>query len=155
MAREMPSFCIFESKVVRLSPSREAAPLFPPTIQLVSASAWRMCSRSASLSETAGDTAPLTGQSSESELAALNSDNGSRNIFPGERMTARSMKFCNSRILPGHWFFSSSFRAPVGRLLIALCMRWLQTWTKCRTSNGMSAARSRNAGNRIGKTFSR
>jgi hypothetical protein len=45
---EMPSFFILECSVVRLSASRPAAPLAPPTIPLASRSACKMCSLSAS-----------------------------------------------------------------------------------------------------------
>src|SRR5215467_6929307 len=49
--REMPSFFILASSVVRLTPSVFAAPFSPLTRQPVSFSAWRMCSRSRSSSE--------------------------------------------------------------------------------------------------------
>ena len=50
VSREIPSFCILAMRVVRFSPSLEAAPLFPPTTQCVSRRAPRMCTRSASAS---------------------------------------------------------------------------------------------------------
>src|SRR6266404_6294647 len=90
-AREMPSFCILEFKVVRGSPSRAAAPLDPPTIQFVSASAWMMCSRSASFR--------VRGLEGSFSLAAPGvisgsdgSANDSRRTLPGEKMTARSIR---------------------------------------------------------------
>jgi hypothetical protein len=42
MLRESPRFCILLIKVVRATPSRAAAPFFPPTTQLLSSSALRI-----------------------------------------------------------------------------------------------------------------
>src|SRR5258707_8432133 len=91
--RERPSFRILLFRVVRLSPSLSAAPLGPPITQFVSSRALRMWSHSASSS--------VTGAAGLSCCDQLRLSNGARKIVPGDRITARSTKFCSSRTLPG------------------------------------------------------
>jgi len=91
MARETPRLRILLSKVVRFRPKRAAAPAAPPTTQLVSRNAFRMWSRSASAS--------VTGSIGN---AMFDGKGGSRSTSPLVSITARSMKFCSSRILPCH-----------------------------------------------------
>jgi len=92
-------------RVVRLIPSRTAAPCGPPTIQLVCRNVSKIYSRSTSWSVAVRAKAapPLAPELIEPELkvADSNSASGGQRVLPGERMTARSIKFCNSRTLPG------------------------------------------------------
>ncbi len=74
---------------------------------------------------------------------------------PCDTMTARSITFCNSRMLPGHWYRTSAFIVSEGIVSIFRLVRRLYCWTKWRTSRGISSGRSRSAGTRTGKTFRR
>ncbi len=91
--RKRPSFRILLLRVVRLTPSLFAAPFGPPITQFVSIRVLRMWLYSASPSVTGG--AGLT-CSAHRRLS-----NGARSVAPGDRMTARSTKFCSSRTFPG------------------------------------------------------
>src|SRR6516165_4665148 len=112
--REMPSLFIFHRNVERFIPRRAAAPFGPPSTQPVSRRAPRMCSRSASASVLEGGGWSVEGGGEESVFSCLvpppstlhpppacKSPRGTCSDAPGERMTARSMTFCNSRTLPG------------------------------------------------------
>ena len=46
-----------------------------------------------------------------------------RKTLPGERMTALSMKFCNSRTLPGHWCPDRTRIASRGTCSTGFCIR--------------------------------
>src|SRR5271166_963113 len=83
------------ARVVRFIPSRAAAPFGPPMTQLDSRMARRTCSRSASSSVLSFELGACT-------VACFSSASGGRRAVPGDKITARSMKFCNSRTLPGH-----------------------------------------------------
>src|SRR5215813_11230269 len=94
----MPSLRILDWSVVRFIPSLNAAPADPPMIQLVSPRARKMCSRSAS--------SKVEGALEKSAKAAfgrcLNCDRGISSSWPRERITARSITFCISRMSPAH-----------------------------------------------------
>ena len=114
----MPSFCIREWSVVRLSPRSAAAPLGPPMTQLREFSARRIASRTMSSSVdvwselgSAGDfgagdsTSPACGYRGfgSSNAGPLGSQLGSTvNVSDSQKTTERSMTFCSSRTLPGH-----------------------------------------------------
>ena len=51
------------------------------------------------------------------------SEVGARNIDCGERITARSIKFCNSRTFPGHWYRTNASIVAGGIMSIRLFMR--------------------------------
>src|SRR6266404_871158 len=95
---------IFESRVVGGMPSLAAAPAAPDTRPLASASAasikdfWSFASRwlSAGLGGRGG------GAWLESQLSSM------ENVPVSQRITDRSMTFCNSRMLPGHGYDRSS-----------------------------------------------
>src|SRR5262249_7740486 len=78
----IPSFSIFESSVVRLSPRRTAAPRGPETIPFVSRSTSPMCSRAAPSSVWAG------AAGGRAAFPGASSDGGSR-LPPCDRITAR------------------------------------------------------------------
>src|SRR5712692_7889911 len=102
-------------RVVRFMPRRTAAPLGPAMRHCVCFKARRMCWRSASSRveieavEEAGDVKEAKEVKEEEESAPVvaaraadfNSAKGMRSSFPGERRTARSMRFSSSRTLPG------------------------------------------------------
>ena len=52
-----------------------------------------------------------------------NSEVGARNTECGERMTARSMKFCNSRTFPGQGYRTSASMVSEGISSIRLFIR--------------------------------
>ena len=97
-------------RVVRFMPRRRAAPLGPAMRHWVCFKARRMCWRSASSSveieeaeevkEVKEEEGSVTdaGPSTEEDF---NSAKGMRSSLPGERRTARSIKFSSSRTLPG------------------------------------------------------
>ena len=101
------------------SPSRAAAPFGPPTTQLVAARARMMCSRSTSLSVVKSS---LLSAPTMSFVGGdcCNSSRDGRKIFPGERMTARSMTFCNSRTFPGQGWRNKTSIASTGISVIRL-----------------------------------
>ena len=72
-----------------------------------------------------------------------------------DRITARSTRFCSSRMLPGQEYDEKAAIVSAGMWWICLPMRRLKISTKCSTSAGISSRRSRRDGNEIGKTLSR
>jgi hypothetical protein len=105
----MPSFFILEISVVRLSANRAAAPFAPPTTQLVSRRARMMASRSLSArvvvegleTVTAADFKDDIALAASNPFESFNSLSGISSSEPRDKITARSMKFSNSRTLPG------------------------------------------------------
>ena len=81
------------ARVVRFMPNLAAAPSGPATTQFDARRARRTCSRSASSRVL---------NFLYSWGSCLSSARGARRTDPGDRMTARSMKFSSSRTLPGH-----------------------------------------------------
>src|ERR1700689_1846543 len=95
LEREIPSFRMRAYKVVRLIPKRAAAPFGPMITPPVCSSVLQMCSRFKS--------SRVTGSASEGTIAAdLSLARGQRGVLPGVSITLHSMKFCNSRMFPGH-----------------------------------------------------
>ena len=82
----------------------------------------------------------------EFALDTRRSSLGTFRTGPLVRITARSITFCSSRILPGQGYLTSVVMVSDGIVSIALLMRRLNCCTKCRTSRGMSSGRSRSAG---------
>ena len=75
-------------------------------------------------------------------------------MSPSLRITARSITFCSSRMLPGHpydWNSLTNFLSIVLNFFPALFPKRSMKYS---TSKGISAARSRNGGIWIGTTFS-
>src|SRR5215468_2280263 len=70
------------------------------------------------------------------------------------RMTARSTTFCSSRTFPGHVYFCKSFNELLSMVLNFLPAFFPNRAIRYSTSNGISAARSRNEGTSMGTTFS-
>src|SRR6266478_3858190 len=106
----MRSLRIRAWRVVRFMPRRTAAPLGPAMRHWVCFKARRMCWRSASsrveieevdeVNEVKEEEGSLAETVPEMELD-FNSAKGMRSSLPGERRTARSMRFSSSRTLPG------------------------------------------------------
>ena len=94
--REIPSFRIFEISVVLFNPSLAAAPLRPPTTQLVSRRVAMICA----LSESASVPAAVSGN-----FLVVSSATGACSSIPLVRTTDRSMKFWSSLMLPGQHNF--------------------------------------------------
>src|SRR5580704_11174867 len=128
--------------VVRFIPRTTAAPLGPAIRHSVRRSARRMCWRSASsrveieaLEEAEGakeaelndgeETSPPPG----ARKTDFRSETGTRSSLPGERSTARSMKFSSSRILPGQEYPASASIASAGTKATDLLSRRLNFWT--------------------------
>src|SRR5713226_5594523 len=111
--RRMASLRMRAWRVVRFMPRRTAAPLGPAMRHCVCFKARRMCWRSASsrveieevkevdeVNEVKEEEGSLAETVPEMELD-FNSAKGMRSSLPGERRTARSMRFSSSRTLPG------------------------------------------------------
>ena len=95
LERDIPSFRIREYKVVRLIPKRAAAPFGPMITPRVCCSVLQMCSRFKS-SRVTGSPGELT-SAPDPSLAR-----GQQRVLPDVSITLHSMKFCSSRIFPGH-----------------------------------------------------
>src|SRR5229473_4351280 len=93
-SREIPSFCILWISVVRFRPSVAAAPFGPPITQPTASSVRRIRARSESLKVVAPEERMTPG------VPNVGKGFGSTPWF--ERITARSIRFCSSRIFPGH-----------------------------------------------------
>ena len=118
---ERPSLFIFAMRVVLFRPSRAAAPFRPPTTQLVCRSVAMMCALSASASVR-----PMPSGSGQ----FVRSVTGDRSSGPVVRRTERSIKFCNSRMLPGQLYSSSTFITSSGMCTIVLPWRRANVWRK-------------------------
>src|SRR2546426_4589366 len=95
--RLIPSFLIFDSSVCLGMPSLAAAPVGPPITPLASRSAVSSISlsRSTRLATSGTDVAEDLGATRVSQVSST------EKISPSHRITARSITFCNSRMLPG------------------------------------------------------
>src|SRR5712671_7439134 len=71
---------------------------------------------------------------------------GTFKLGPDERITARSITFCNSRMLPGQAYWQRVFIVSEDMVSILRFMRRENFSAKCRTRSGMSSGRSRNGG---------
>lgn len=91
--REIPNFFIFAINVVRFSPSLAAAPPVPPMTQPVAFSACRMTARVESLN------VPCAGGGATGLFSSAG--RGFGRIPSLDLITARSIKFCSSRMFPG------------------------------------------------------
>ena len=141
----MPSFFMRLKRVEGLIPSAAAAPFDPFTRHRLRSSARRMVSRSVSASVAGGG----------ATLAVSSSSVGIFSVSPPVRMAARSITFRSSRTLPGQgWRWSASI-VRRGTWVILLPMRRQAPSRKTQTRAGMSSARSRSGGTRIGKTLRR
>ena len=150
----MLNLFILASRVVRFSPSFHAAPRGPPTIQPACSSVSKIKERSESSKVIAAGKVRV-----RCRLGIMSSVGLFRSGFGStpsrERITARSTKFCNSRMFPGHEYHWKAAMVSGGMQSTCLPMRRLNILTKCLTSAGMSSLRSLNAGSKMGNTFSR
>src|SRR6202453_2960419 len=94
LEREIPSFRMRAYKVVRLIPKRAAAPFGPMITPRVCCSVLQMCSRFQSSRVTVS---PELTSAPDPSLAR-----GQERVLPDVSITLHSMKFCSSRIFPGH-----------------------------------------------------
>jgi hypothetical protein len=96
----IPSFFILVMRLVRLRPSRAAAPRGPPTTHPVRRKACKIRSRWESQNVAgAGVGAASAGVGASGFESGLRSGFGSTPL--SARITARSIRFCSSRTLPG------------------------------------------------------
>jgi transposase len=100
MGLEIPSLLILASRVVRFSPSLVAAPRCPPTIQPTCSSVSKIRARSES-SQVIDEWKVRLGCRLGIMSSACFLCSGFESAPFRERITARSTKFCNSRMLPG------------------------------------------------------
>src|SRR5260370_31923493 len=129
--RKILSFCILQIRVVRFKPSLAAAPLGPPITQPTASSVCRIRARSESLRVVAAG----------GVVASLDTvvGRGLGKTPKLERITARSIRFCNSRMLPGHQCELSADIVSGGMSLICLPIRRQKMSTKCVTRIGISS----------------
>src|SRR5437016_1331637 len=140
-----------ERRVVRFIPRRAAAPSAPPTRPLHAVSArmiWSRCFPLYSLAAlllSFGEFAlsPATGLTScrsvctnASVLVFRSSASGASSDLPLVRITARSMKFSSSRILPGQSQVLSPFITAVGIASIGFCISLANFWTVAGSTRG-------------------
>src|SRR6266481_1002714 len=114
--RESPSRFSIECNVVRLMPSRAAAPRGPPITQFVSS---RTCAMKARSTPSSVSTA-LGGYGGTGATRI----GGSVKPGPVERITARWITFSSSRTFPGHGWRRSASR--VSRGITSIC-RFMRT----------------------------
>ena len=156
--RSIPSFFIRNINVVRFKPSCTAAPFGPPILQPVASSVWSMSARSESRSVfgAAGSVSlDIVVGGGEGAVGATGLGSGFGSTPSWARMTARSTRFCSSRMLPGQEYDEKAAIVSGGMWRMCLLMRPLKISTKCSTRAGISSRRSRRGGNEIGKTLSR
>ena len=147
LERVRPSFLILPINVVLLIPSIFAAPLGPPITQSAALIASRMNFDSAC--------ARVFGATDISRSGKTRLSRGATSDAPGDIMTARSMKFCSSRIFPGQQYCERACIVSSGTVSTRRFSRRTQSLTNAFTSNGMSSRRSRRGGRDRGKMFSR
>src|SRR5215471_11185715 len=142
---------IFDSSVDAGTPRRPAAPNGPDTRPLLSMSAASMASISwvANVPVGWGAACGTSGFRPESHRASID------NVAESHTITARSMTFCSSRMLPGQSYDCSWANAPLQMPRIRFPARLVYRCAKYSTSRGMSARRSRRAGTSSGNTLSR
>src|SRR6266446_532245 len=137
----MPSLRIRAWRVVRLMSRRTAAPLGPAMRHCVCLRARRMCWRSDSSRVEIGEDEEVEDvkevkdeEESPPALAAravdFNSAKGMRSSLPGERSTARSMRFSSSRTLPGQEYWVRASMASAGMYSTPLLSWRLNRCTK-------------------------
>src|SRR5499425_3686357 len=97
--REIPSFFILEMRLVLGNPSRAAAPSGPPIIQSVSSNVCKIKDRVQSLNVPRLESQVLSFWFDSGDWSISGSGLGSTPSL--DRMTARSIRFCNSRTFPG------------------------------------------------------
>src|SRR5262249_625885 len=127
--REMPSFFILDCSVVRFIASLEAAPCGRPCTQSVSRRTAGVGQRCASGREpNVGTRSPFSNSlllAADSLVLTLdsgatrNSAKSRCSAAPCDRMTARSMTFCISRMLPGQGYCTKASIAFVG--MVSIC----------------------------------
>src|SRR5262245_31560805 len=142
---------IFDSSVDAGTPRRPAAPNGPDTRPWLSVSAASMASISwvASVPVGWGAAGGAPGFRSESHRASID------RVSVSHTITARSMTFCSSRMLPGQSYDCSWANAPRQMSRICFPARLAYRCAKYSTSRGMSGRRSRSAGTSSGNTLSR
>jgi hypothetical protein len=143
-----PSLRRRNCRMERFIPSHTAAPCGPPSTHPVSPSIARMSLRSVASSVSCG-------VGGANATRAVNSVRGTCKTGPGERITARSMTFCSSRMLPGQAYRIKPCIVSDAMVSIVLCMLRANCCTKWRTSSGISSGRSRRGGTCTGKTLTR
>jgi hypothetical protein len=157
IVRSIPSFFILNCKVDRFKPSFEAAPFGPAILQPLASSACTISARSESrrfISEASGGPDILLIEG-EGALGTADVGNGFGSTPSRARITARSTRFCSSRMLPGQEYDEKAAMVWAGMWRMCLAIRRLKISTKCSTSSGISTRRSRREGKEIGKTLSR
>src|SRR5438067_13234962 len=100
--------------VSRLSPRRLAAPFAPQTRPSASLRAWMISLRSTSarILRTGRRLVDLELASSLAGTVIVrgcNSATGTFNVGPDDKITARSITFCSSRMLPGQLYWHKAF----------------------------------------------
>ena len=153
--RSIPSFFIRRISVVRCKPSFTAAPFGPPITQPVVCRAWSTSMRSESRSVIGAAGSVVVPGEGEEAICTTDEDSGLRNTPSCDRITARSTRFCSSRMLPGQEYDENAAIVSGGMSRMCLPMRRLKISTKCSTRAGISFRRSRSGGSEIGNTFSR
>src|SRR5262249_5920642 len=114
------SALIFDSSVDEGTPSRAAAPNGPDTRPLLSASAASMASFSCPASVLDGGAAGV----GDARLRRPESQRSSiESVSESDTITARSMTFCSSRMLPGQSYNCRRFDVSLLRLRIRLPTR--------------------------------
>src|SRR5271157_2347321 len=127
-ARLMFSLCILFWSVVRFSPRRSAAPPLPAILPEAAIKASIMACRSACSKLGAAEATERTAGFFSSAGRTFNSS-------PCVKITQRSMKFSNCRILPGQSAFASTSMACFGTDLMRFCIRRERRDTKKCTSS--------------------
>jgi len=146
----IPRRLIFESSVRVGTPSLAAAPAGPDTRPRLSASAASIMFLSC-WSNSPLRAVVRRGTSDGSRLSHVSS---TAKVSASLRMTARSITFCSSRMLPGHSYSCKSFSDFLSIVLNCFPVFFPNRAMKYSTSNGISIARSRNEGISMGTTFS-
>ena len=158
IVRSIPSFFIRNCNVDRFKPSFAAAPFCPAILQPLFCSARSISARSESrrvIGSGGSELANIGPGEGEGAMDTTDVGSGFGSTPSCARMTARSTRFCSSRILPGQWYDEKAAMVSGGICRMSLLMRRLKISTKCSTRAGISFRRSRRGGKEIGKTLSR
>ena len=122
LGRYIPSLFILETNVVRLRPSRAAAPCGPPIIPLAARNVCKIRVASYSCSDPCGATVGI--------VFVCDGGRGLGSTPSSDRITDRSIRFWSSRTLPGQGYAMNAFIVVSGICSMCFPIRRAKTSAK-------------------------